>query len=133
MDYTRKDWETEARVCFAYVPWEELWWENRGQHLDQMERAKVGETTIRIGERNGEKPVGKDSRGVILVKEKGKTRSHIFTYATGLPSLRLFLTRLFAISATKGKSRFSPGSPVLTKRKSPHIIAYSIYNRKSVR
>ena len=25
-----KDWETEARVCFAYVPWEELWCENRG-------------------------------------------------------------------------------------------------------
>ena len=21
-DYTRKDWETEARVCSAYVPWE---------------------------------------------------------------------------------------------------------------
>ena len=29
-DYTRKEWETEARVCFAYVPWEELWCENRG-------------------------------------------------------------------------------------------------------
>ena len=78
-------------------------------------------------ERNGERLVGKNSRGdLILVKEKGKTRSHIYSYATGLPSLRLFLTGLFAISVTKGKSRFSP----VTKRNSPHTIAYSIYNRK---
>ena len=64
--------------------------------------------------------MGKDSRDdLILVKEKGKTRSHIYTYATGLPSLRLFLTRLIAISATKGKSRLSPGSPVTKKGKAP--------------
>ena len=57
----------------------------------------MGETTIRMRERNGERLVGKDSRDdLILVKEKGKTRSHIYTYATGLPSVRLFLTRLFA-------------------------------------
>ena len=40
---------------------------------DQMERAKVGETTIRMRERNGERLVGKDSRDdLILVKEKGR-------------------------------------------------------------
>ena len=74
--------------------------------LDQMERAKVGVTTIRVRGKNGERDlVCKHSRGdLILVKEKGKTRSHIYTYATGLPSVRLFLTRLFAISATKGKA-----------------------------
>ena len=34
-----------------------------------MERAKVGETAIRMRERNGERLVGKDSRGdLILIK-----------------------------------------------------------------
>ena len=47
-----------------------------GPHVggDQMERAKAGETTIRMRERNGERDlVGKHSRGdLILVKEKGR-------------------------------------------------------------
>ena len=88
--------------------------------LIKWNERKVGETTIRIRERNEEKLVGKDSRGdLILVKEKGKTRSHIHLYHW--PAITPSLS--FKVVCHIGDQRKKPFLTGLTgnqKEKPPH-------------